>query len=410
MLIKKQYIDRHRQITELARKAATAAARADESGDNFVSSWEKQSENVHRTNKVFQFGLDCKETDWSEDIKIKYDCFVTDGTDDGYGKLGVNFQVDMASMRHRLKDKNFEIKCENLLRHKWFVTIVVKLKEKIETVFTPIPMSCFKFLLAVKEMLVLGQDLTIPVFFSLVAATVAPEDHKDVFIHRTLKSVRDSLKIHPDTFLEYLEKEEIQPCPELLSQVRSHRKKIVNQSKLAGLAKTINTGKATMLASKPRRWGNTGAIANSAPESEANTPSISSPEHSRAPTAQQQAVGPQTDLVTTVVLSKLEKSVTFSMEDTVHMRRQTLNQKKAAFDNIAEMATEQWRQKHALLMRHDIASIDDRNSNMFASPDNSFEMFGDGTMSSLDDIGSELGGFISMDYMEEEDENEEEND
>lgn len=392
VLMRKQHTDRNRVINELSKKVETAVSAADESGNKFVTSWEAESEKLTKSNKYFQFDLNCKDKDWAEDIKIKYDCFATDGTDAKNGKLGVNFRVDMTNMRHRVRDKHFEIKCENLLKVKWFIILVVKLKEKIETVFTPIPLSCFKFLLAVKEVFVLGLELTTPVFFTLVDATVSNEDHKDIVVHRTLKSIRDVLKIQPDTFLEYLERKEIQPSPELLAQVRSHRKKIVNQSKLAGIAKTINSGKASMLASKPRRWGNTQAMLNSQPGADDNNiPAESSP---RSPDLND---GPQTDTVTKMIETTIcmEKQVTFSEDSNLDrkspVRRLSLLEKKKIFDDIAGGAADQWKQKHILQDRRDIDSSDYRNSNIFATPDNSFEMFGDGDSSSFDYFDEDLG-------------------
>jgi hypothetical protein len=396
-LIRKQHADRKRLLNDMVKRASAVASRADEGGDKFVTSWEKQTDQLVKINRYFQFGLENKEKDWADDIKIKYDCFLTSGTDDKYGKLGVNFQVDMVSMRHRIKDKRFEIQCENLLKHKWFVILVVKLREKIETVFTPIPMSCFKFLLAVKEVVVLGSELTKSVFFTLVESTIEPDDHRDVVVHRTLKSIRDVLNIQADTFLEYLEKKEIQPSPELLSQVRSLRKKLVNQSKLAGFANTIKSGKASMLASKPRRWGNTGAVvvnSNSSPVSRSETP-LPGEAFNENPETIINAVSPS---------AKMEKQVTFSVETIEeHDGRLTVAEKQGIFDDIAGGATELWRQKHALALRHDIASRDDRDSNIFATPVNSFEVFGDGETTSFDDL-TDSGAFLSMDNLEEVDE------
>jgi hypothetical protein len=396
LLVRKQHKDRARQIIDVFKRVETAVERADESGNAFVTSWENQTEKVAKATKLFQHSLDCKETDWTEDIKVKYDCFAMKGQDDARGKLGVNFHVDMNNMRARVKEAYFQLKMENLLKAKWFIVILVKLKEKIETVFTPIPMSCFKFLLAMKEIFILGQEVTKPVFFALMEATIAHDDHRDVVVHRTLKSIRDVLHIHPDTFLEYLERKEIQPSPELLSQVRAYRKKMVNESKLKGLSASITSGKASMLShNKPRRWGPTVAQVLNMNNSQPSTRPSSAEKRDAADAAIKVT---QNVNIETVVLQapKLEKQVTFSEGLSSALGG---NDKHTA-DNIAEVATELWRQKHALLMRHNIASCDDRNSAMFSTPQTSFEVFGAGMTSSME---GESGNFFSLDGFQDND-------
>lgn len=382
--MKKQHRIRSKELKETSKRVSEAVQQAQKGSEDFICSWEKSSDRVLRTNHFFGHTLECKEKDWERDIKLKYDCFVMQGQDRGGEKLGVNFHVDMYYMRNRIKDSYFEIKMENLLNNKWFVVLVLKLREKVETVFTPIPESCFKFLLAVKELFVLGQSLTKEVFYTILEATVIAEDHKDIIIHRTLKTVRDVLQIAPDQFLFYLEKREIQPCPELLSQVRQHRKKIVHQSKLSGLAQTIKSGKATMLSSKARRWGNTITQENSEETSAVATPVDS---RSITPFGPREDAGPETDRhspqfsptspkkVTEGI--KIDKSVKFSEEELIKRHRDSILQKQEIMSQLTEEAAEIWRQKHALMHRRMMHSDDLKNSALFETPPTSFEIFGD---------------------------------
>ena len=254
-MIQKQHIERSREIESMKSKYQTAAESAEETGDRFVMSWENSTARIQQVEQLFSQALLDKKTDWENDIKIKFECLVFEGEDKRWGKLGINYYTDMANMRQRYADFQFNTYIENLFKSKWFMNLVIKLREKLETLFQPPPISCFKFLLAIKQVLGLGHSLTAAIFYELLESLVLKEDHKDVIVHRILKSIRDVLSIRDDDFLTYLEKNEIQPCPELLSQVRSLKKQMMAK-KLAGINKTgflnalINPKKDNLVAAR----------------------------------------------------------------------------------------------------------------------------------------------------------------
>jgi hypothetical protein len=268
-LIRKQYDKRAKAMGALAAKGSTSVEKAEHNSDHFISSWEDVSTRLHKKDEFFMHNLTCLDRDWEAEIGQKFNSFKLDGEDSEGGKLGVNFFVDMANMRREIKDWRFKQNIESILKAKWFIIILVKLREKLDTLFTPIPPSCFKLLLAMKRVLMLGHEITVPVFYTLVSALILSEDHKDVMVHRTLKSICDVLRIRPDEFLHYLEEKDIQPCPELLSQVRQYRKQAVMTAKRFGL---VAGGKNTLLNTNSRRGkfeSPTASLPSSRPESAA---------------------------------------------------------------------------------------------------------------------------------------------
>jgi hypothetical protein len=357
VLIKKQFTDRSRQMKDMQNRVNDAVVKADHTSENFVVSLENMSHKLDQKNKFFQHNLTVKETDWEENIQFKNDCLLLDGEDPSLGKLGKNFYTDMQSMRNRIKSLEFNTEMNNLLREKWYIIMVVKFKEKLETMFTPVPKSCFKFLLALKQVLLLGQALSNHVFYSILENTVLHEDHKDVVLHRTVSSVRDVLHIKPDTFLEYLEKKEIQPCPELLTQVRQFRKQMVTSAKLAGFAKN---NKASALIYRGKRYNATSVM----------SPNAASPISSRPESSHE--------------VLNLKPGVSFA-EDTEPI---TTSAKIRVFDGLVEEASSLWKQKHALFDRKHMESTDERNSALFATPQTSFDDFGGSN--------STVGGVISF--------------
>ncbi len=83
-----------------------------------------------------------------------------------------------------------------------------------------------------------GLVLTEEAFFIIVEKTIDPEEHRQLIFHRVLKFTREAVGIGPEAFMRYLEERDIQPCPELLTQIR--------QMKRQRALKNVKLGKAAI--------------------------------------------------------------------------------------------------------------------------------------------------------------------
>jgi hypothetical protein len=129
---------------------------------------------------------------------------------------------DMRKMHEQADRMTQAVQMDRLLQHRWFLALVVKLREFMKKMNNAVPVSCLKFVTAVQQLILLGHTLSQEVFYSLVEATVtAKEDHSKTIVHQLLKIARDIVDISAPDFLAYLEDKDINPNPELVNQVRA---------------------------------------------------------------------------------------------------------------------------------------------------------------------------------------------
>lgn len=151
---------------------------------------------------------------------------------------------DMRKMHEQADRMTQAVQMDRLLQHRWFLALVVKLREFMKKMNNAVPACCLKFVTAVQQIILLGHTLSQEVFYSLIDATVtAKEDHSKTIVHQLLKIARDIVDISAPDFLAYLEDKDINPNPELVNQVRalSKSRKAVSTSTQGSVLTTTLT-------------------------------------------------------------------------------------------------------------------------------------------------------------------------
>jgi hypothetical protein len=194
--------------------------KAEVTSEHLVNVWEEISNVDSLEYRKMNAILNQKDFNRTTLMKTLHDCFLMDGSDRKLGKLGSTLMVDLLSMKRRAKHRIYCQKMESLSKAIWFTTILTKLKDHNKKSFQRIPTSVYKFLGVIHVLLMYGWPFTSDLFWLLMEKTIDPQDHKEIIVHRTIKAVREYLKISPDDFMKYLDSYGIQPCSELLAQIR----------------------------------------------------------------------------------------------------------------------------------------------------------------------------------------------
>jgi hypothetical protein len=97
-----------------------------------------------------------------------------------------------------------------------------------------IPLSCFKFLSVFEQLIAAGIQLDVDLFYKVLESVFTDnDDYAKSIVNKTIKAVRDFIKIPPDRFLKYLNERNITPCPELVKHVKDLEKKRIRKNKIA---------------------------------------------------------------------------------------------------------------------------------------------------------------------------------
>jgi len=142
--------------------------------------------------------------------------------------LNDRFECDIPNIRKAADAALFDVHMKNLSEAKWFVDIILKLKEYNKK-SKSVSICCLTFLHVIMQMVAGNVPLDSSTFYIVMEETVVDkEEHKcNAVLHRVLKSVREipQVGIEADKFLQYFIEKRIQPNPLLLAQVRSMRTK-----------------------------------------------------------------------------------------------------------------------------------------------------------------------------------------
>jgi hypothetical protein len=213
--------DKTRQLQDVIE---TKLKRGNRGGQRIVKQWlsfrgihaqQRQAVNETCQNKEFFRALDTLEN---------LNCFQMDGYDrnDESARLGVSAAKDLKFMRKNAVMNSQHKIMSRLLTAKWFTHIVAKTRDYMKRMNNNIPVCCLKFLTVFQYLLSYDYPLTVELFYKVLeACIVIKEDHIRNIVHVVVRAVRDALKISPQDFLTYLEGRNIQPCPELLNQIRA---------------------------------------------------------------------------------------------------------------------------------------------------------------------------------------------
>lgn len=144
---------------------------------------------------------------------------------------------DLRKMHAGADQKTFELYMSRLVKHRWFVVAVLKLRDFMKKMNNAVPECCLKLIVAVGQVLQMGFDLTESVFYQILEGVVTvKEDHQKTIVHQLLKILRDALQITAADFLQYLEDLDINPHPELSNQVRKQNKALSKKNLSASLS------------------------------------------------------------------------------------------------------------------------------------------------------------------------------
>ncbi len=162
-----------------------------------------------------------REFEWSNNMQTKLESFkeIED-------IKSITSELYFKKMRFHAQAKQ-RAKCmENLLKYPWFAELITKLKENAKRTGQQIPLSCLKLLVIFNHLIVTNWTLTSQIFYDVIESCITdPQEHAKIIVHKILKAFRDALNIGPEAFLKYLNDKNIQPCAELLSQVRKIKRK-----------------------------------------------------------------------------------------------------------------------------------------------------------------------------------------
>jgi hypothetical protein len=213
--------------------------RAEGTSELLVNVWEEFSNvDSHEYKKMVAL-MNQKEFNRTTLIKTLNDCFLMEGSDPKLGKLGSTLMVDLMSMKRKARHRIYCQKMESLSKAVWFTLIVTKLKDHTKKSFQRIPQCLYKLLAVIHILLMYAWPLTPDLFWILLDRTIDPVDHKEIIVHRTLKAIREYVKISPEQFMSYLDSHGIQPCTELLSQLREMKQQKTRALRAQQLKKTI---------------------------------------------------------------------------------------------------------------------------------------------------------------------------
>ena len=194
--------------------------KAEVTTERLVNVWEEFCNVYAQEYRNINIKMDHKDFDRPTLIQTLHECFLMEGDDKKLGQLGKNLMVDLLSMKRRAKHRIYCKKMEALSKSVWFISLLTKMRDHSRKSFQRVPLSLYKFLSIVQILLMYGWTITTELFWQILEKTIESQDHKEIIVHRALKAVRDYLEIDVETFMNYLEKNDIQPCSELLAQVR----------------------------------------------------------------------------------------------------------------------------------------------------------------------------------------------
>ena len=199
------------------------AAKSEVVSERMVNAWERFGRIYSREYHDMNVLMNGKDFNRPEVMREMHRLFSMEGEDHRFGKRGQDARVDLSSMHRRVKHMLYCKKMEKVCEAMWFVTVLTRMRDHCRRTNHPLPISCFKFLGAVYMIIQYGFEVTEGVFYNILEQTVEEQDHKEIIVHRALRAIREHLSIDAETFLDYLNSRSIQPCSELLAQVRQIR-------------------------------------------------------------------------------------------------------------------------------------------------------------------------------------------
>lgn len=220
---KKRSEARTKELERWSHETEVVSRNAEMVSEKMVDAWEAFANIYANEFHKMKVVMNGKDFDRPEVIKAMQKMFSMDGVDHAYGKRGHNAMVDIASMKRRVKHAIYCKKMDFICASMWFVTMITRMRDHCRRTNHPLPQSCFKFLGAVYLIIQYGYEITQALFYDILEQTILDEDHKEIVVHRALRAIREHILIDAESFLNYLNSRGIQPCSELLVQVRENK-------------------------------------------------------------------------------------------------------------------------------------------------------------------------------------------
>jgi hypothetical protein len=239
-IYKKRSEARDKELERWTHETDLVAKNAEVVSEKMVDAWESFANIYANEFHKMQVVMHGKDFDRPEIIKTMQKMFTMDGVDHALGKRGHNAMVDIASMKRRVSHSIYCKKMDFVCASMWFVTLLTRMRDHCRRTNHPLPQSCFKFLGALYLIIQYGYDITQAIFYDILEQTVLDQDHKEIVVHRALRAVREHILIDAETFLEYLNSRSIQPCSELLAQVREMRVQKTRAERAAHIKNAID--------------------------------------------------------------------------------------------------------------------------------------------------------------------------
>ena len=194
----------------------------EESGDDLLNQWEHFHDGKILQQNHLLYLFDHKEFLFPQEMKYYLQNFQSDG---------LNCKADLHKMKTKARKRLHIRGMYNIMKCRWLLNAISKLRGLHKSV----PVACFRFLVVLKNIVMLGWKITKEIYYYVMERCVKNphEEHADVLVYKTLKVARDALDISPEEFLNYLEEHSYAASPELLANIRAIKHKRDRDSKLA---------------------------------------------------------------------------------------------------------------------------------------------------------------------------------
>jgi len=140
-------------------------------------------------------------------MKYKLQCLTTNG---------INCKADMKLMKEKANLLLHTKGMYYILNNRWLILAIGKLREYIRKTKQYVPSCCYRFLVVLKNCLMLGLTYNEELYYHVMEVTLKNpiEEHKNVQVFDTLKCARDALKppITQETFSQYLKSNNYPEC------------------------------------------------------------------------------------------------------------------------------------------------------------------------------------------------------
>eukprot|EP01041_Mallomonas_annulata_P004498 gene4498-8949_t len=228
---------RQEQRTENIKLFEEISHKAEGDGKQMLKCFETFSNTQKTHSNITKSIFETKEFQRPEIMRLKFELL-----EKLQKKLekGTQLKGDLKIPEKDVKRLYYHRCIQNISKFIWFPTCISKLKEACKRKRQSVPLSCLKFLGVLRCLFTNGKELNSELFYYIMERTIKSEDHAQLEVYKTLKCAFDSININSESFLQYLENRDIQPCAEHLSYIKRIREADKQKRKSALMAGNEN--------------------------------------------------------------------------------------------------------------------------------------------------------------------------